>query len=98
MRHFEEYLTGIEWPKPPIIKSGKTNADPPSDAIVLFDGKSLSAWKNGDRWKIEDGAAIVGGGEIETKQEFGDCQLHIEWSSPVPARARARAAATAAFS
>ena len=31
-------------------------------------------------------AAIVGGGEIETKQEFGDCQLHIEWSSPVPAR------------
>jgi hypothetical protein len=82
----KEYLTGIEWPKPPIIKPGKTNGDPPSDAIVLFDGKDLSAWKNGDRWTIEDGAAIVQGGEIETKQEFGDCQLHIEWSSPVPAR------------
>jgi hypothetical protein len=82
----KEYLTGIEWPKPPILKPGKTNADPPSDAIVLFDGRDLSAWKNGDRWKIEDGAAVVGGGEIETKQEFGDCQLHIEWSSPVPAR------------
>ena len=82
----KEYLTGIEWPKPPIVRPGKTNADPPSDAIVLFGGKDLSAWKNGDRWKIEDGAAIVGGGEIETKQEFGDCQLHIEWSSPVPAR------------
>jgi hypothetical protein len=82
----KEYLTGIEWPKPSIIKPGKTNVDPPSDAVVLFDGKDLSAWKNGDRWKIADGVAIVGGGEIETKQEFGDCQLHIEWSSPVPAR------------
>ena len=64
----KEYLTGIEWPKPPIITPGKTSADPPSDAIVLFGGKDLSAWKNGDRWKVEDGAAIVGDVGLERGQ------------------------------
>ena len=63
---------------------GKTNADPPSDAIVLFDGKDLSAWESGDKWKIEDGVAIVQERRHPTKQTFGDCQLHIEWSAPVP--------------
>jgi hypothetical protein len=81
----QEYLSGIRWPEPPIVKPGKTNADPPSDAVVLFDGKDLSAWEGGDQWKIEDGVAIVQGGDITTKQSFGDCQVHIEWSSPVPA-------------
>jgi hypothetical protein len=80
-----EYLTGITWPEPPVVTPGKTNSDPPSDAIVLFDGKDLSAWENGEKWKIEDGVATVQGGEITTKQSFGDIQLHIEWSSPVPA-------------
>jgi hypothetical protein len=81
----QEYLTGIKWPEPPVVTPGKTDADPPSDAVVLFDGKDLSAWENGDAWKIEDGVATVRGGDIRTKQSFGDCQLHIEWSSPVPA-------------
>src|SRR5688500_10152830 len=60
---------------------------PPSDAIVLFDGKDLSKWKNergGEaKWKLEDGAMIVNGtGGIMTKEEFGDVQLHVEWASP----------------
>jgi hypothetical protein len=82
----QEYLTGIKWPEPPIITPGETDADPPSDAIVLFDGKDLSAWENGDRWRVEDGVAIARRGDITTKQSFGDCQLHVEWSAPVPAR------------
>jgi len=81
----DEYLSGIEWSEPPVVTPGKTNADPPSDAIVLFDGKDLSAWEGGENWKVEDGVAIVGRGEIKTKQHFGDCQLHIEWSAPLPA-------------
>lgn len=80
----EEYLNGIEWEKPATVVPGKEDRDPPSDAVVLFDGTSLDAWKNGDAWKIEEGAAVVGSGKITTKQEFGDCQLHIEWSSPNP--------------
>jgi 3-keto-disaccharide hydrolase len=81
-----EYLSGMKWQEPPIIKPGKTNADPPSDAIVLFDGKDLSAWEHGDKWIVKDGVAIVKGTDISTKQKFGDCQLHIEWSAPVPAK------------
>jgi hypothetical protein len=81
----QEYRSGIKWPEPPIVTPGKSNADPPSDAIILFDGKDLSAWKNGDKWIVKDGVAIVNGTEITTKQSFGDCQLHVEWSAPVPA-------------
>jgi hypothetical protein len=76
-----EYLSGKVWPKPPIVESG-TASTPPSDAIVLFDGKDLSAWTGGEEWEIEDGVATVKGGGIETKQSFGDCQLHLEWASP----------------
>src|SRR6059036_1495943 len=61
---------------------------PPSDAIVLFDGKDLSQWqsdKNGGpaKWEVQDGVATVNGtGSIATRQGFGDCQLHIEWAAP----------------
>lgn len=60
---------------------------PPSDAIILFNGKDLSAWKaeNGGpaKWDVKDGAMVVNGtGSLVTKQQFGDCQLHIEWATP----------------
>jgi hypothetical protein len=61
---------------------------PPSDAIVLFDGKDLSEWKSRDgseaRWKVQDGVVTVakGTGDITTKKKFGDYQLHIEWRVP----------------
>jgi Domain of Unknown Function (DUF1080) len=78
-----EYLTGIEWSEPPVVTPG-TNGSPPSDAVVLFDGKDLSAWEGGDKWTVEDGVFVVGKGkgDIKTKQSFGNCQLHIEWSAP----------------
>ncbi|MCA9194532.1 MAG: DUF1080 domain-containing protein [Planctomycetales bacterium] len=78
----EEYLTGVQWQQPPIITPGVENSAPPSDAIVLFNGQDLSNWRNGDSWKVEDGVMVCGKGVISTKQEFGDCQLHIEWSAP----------------
>ena len=74
--------------EPPIVTAGRTNADPPSDAIVLFDGKDLSRWQgqNGSpaRWTIRDGYVEVapGAGEITTRDAFGDVQLHIEWATP----------------
>ncbi len=70
--------------EPRIIDPGP----PPSDAIVLFDGKDLSQWKSDKdggpaKWDIQDGVATVNGtGGISTKQGFGDCQLHIEWATP----------------
>jgi hypothetical protein len=72
-----------------IITPGEKPSDPPSDAIVLFDGKNLDQWvavKDGGnaKWNIKDGAVSVqpGSGDIKTKQEFGDLQLHIEWRTP----------------
>lgn len=81
----EEYLNGIKWEAPPVVTPGKANSDPPSDAIVLFDGSDLSKWKNAENWKVEDGIAITGKGKIVSKDEFGDCQVHVEWSAPLPA-------------
>lgn len=83
-----EYLPPVEWQAPPIVTPGETNDAPPSDAIVLFDGTDLSAWENGQNWKVADGVATVGKGAIRTKQHFGDCQLHIEWTAPVPAKGK----------
>src|SRR5262249_29901756 len=54
------------------------------DAVILFDGKDLSAWTGTTNWKVEDGAAVAGRGDITSKQSFGDCQVHIEWSAPKP--------------
>ncbi|CAM3289191.1 DUF1080 domain-containing protein [Aquirufa ecclesiirivi] len=69
-----------------VVSPGKT----PSDAIILFDGKSLDNWetvKDGSpaKWKVEDGAMTVvkGAGNISTKQKFTNYQLHIEWRSPM---------------
>ena len=75
--------------EPPIVTPGKTDKDPPSDAIVLFDGKDLSRWRSvsggsDPKWKIKDGYVVVvpRTGDIATREEFGDCQLHIEWATP----------------
>lgn len=60
----------------------------PSDATILFDGKDLSQWqdKNGAaaKWQVKNGVMTVvkGTGDIKTKKEFGDFQLHIEWQIP----------------
>jgi hypothetical protein len=69
--------------EPKVIDPGP----PPSDAILLFDGKDLSQWqseKAGEpKWKVENGVMIVNGtGSIMTKEEFGDVQLHVEWATP----------------
>ncbi len=77
----EEYLSGIVWPEPPVIDPG-SNGKAPSDAIVLFDGKDLSAWNDSDKWLIADGVATAAGNGIATKQGFGDCQLHLEFATP----------------
>ncbi len=54
----------------------------PSDAVVLFDGKSLEGWSN-DKWKLADGyMEVTRSGGNNTKAKFGDVQLHVEWATP----------------
>jgi Domain of Unknown Function (DUF1080) len=74
--------------KPIKVTPGKNNSEPPSDAIVLFDGKELRQWSATDgspaKWEVKDGSftVIKGTGDIKSKNAFGDIQLHIEWRSP----------------
>lgn len=53
----------------------------PADAIVLFAGKDLAAWKSND-WRVVDGCLEAATGNLATKQAFGDCQIHLEWQTP----------------
>jgi Domain of Unknown Function (DUF1080) len=84
-------------PQPPRVEPGTYSTvekpgQPPSDAVILFDGTeaALSKWladKNPPeptRWIVKDGAlqCVAGAGYIRTKEEFGDCQLHVEWAAP----------------
>ena len=77
-----EYLNGIKWTAPAIVTPGKTDDQPPSDAVVLFDGTDFSKWENGERWSAKDGIGYAGKGKIVSKDKFGDCQIHVDWASP----------------
>jgi len=78
-------------PQPPIVTPGTFSAlaTPPSDAIVLFDGKDSSQWRDKNTggpapWKIEDGVMVAAKHDIVTTNEFGDMQLHVEFCEPQP--------------
>jgi len=88
-------LPGQKWrvhdskrPRPRIVTPGQ----PPSDAVVLFDGKDLSHWvnhtKKGEvteaKWKLANGyiEAVAGAGDLVSKEKFGDAQIHVEWAVP----------------
>lgn len=80
----EEYLNGIRWEAPPVVDPGEDDRSPPSDAVVLFDGTDKSHWVGAENWTIEDGHLIAGKGSIRSVEQFGDCQVHLEWSAPEP--------------
>ena len=75
------------WEPVPMIVSAP-NGQPPSDAIILFNGSDLRAWQNLDGgeapWSLQNGSFMVkpGSGDIKTKQSFCDIQFHIEWKTP----------------
>ena len=99
------YLPDGKWrvhdiarPKPPVVTPGSFSTDdksgvPPSDAIVLFNGKDLSKWTGGLEkdgkarpagWKVENGyvECTHATGDLVSKEKFGDMQLHLEFASP----------------
>ena len=102
------FLPGGKWrvhddarPRPEVVTPGATASQPPSDAIVLFDGTGLSEWimaKNNEPadWIVGDGYFEVppkdqtAGGPIRTKREFENFQLHIEWASPAEVTANSQ--------
>jgi hypothetical protein len=87
-------IHSMERPKPKVVDPGPyaSQGAPPSDAIVLFDGRSLDGWRSESAperpapWRVENGAfhVVPGAGGVATAQGFGDVQLHIEWMTPEP--------------
>jgi 3-keto-disaccharide hydrolase len=80
-QRLKEYLSGIKWPEVKVVDPGAPG-EHPGDAIVLFDGKDMSQWVDGNDWIVKDGYVITTKHDIHTKQAFGDCQLHVEWAAP----------------
>jgi len=97
-------LPGLPWhvhdparPHPKTVTPGAQPGQPPSDAIVLFDGKDLSRWtaarlgtaaysvsSDPAPWKVGPGyfEVVPRSGDIASKEKFGDVQLHLEWMEP----------------
>src|SRR5437879_10471022 len=90
-------IHALNRPVPQVIDPGTPSTQdspgrPPSDAVVLFDGKDLSKWAHKDgsaaKWKVENGyfEVVPKAGYIYTREAFGDCQLHVEFAEPIPAK------------
>jgi len=82
-------------PQPKTVAPGEAGTQdrpgrPPADAIALLDGKDLSKWVavggGPAKWKVAGGSveATKGTGDIQTREAFGSCQLHLEFASPTP--------------
>jgi hypothetical protein len=81
--------TEIWSPTPAVVTPGSDCTTPPSDAIILFNGKNLDEWvsakdKSPAKWIVNDGVVTVNkaAGDIETRRSFRNYQLHIEWKVP----------------
>lgn len=83
--------------QPRVVTPGSASTEdtpgrPPSDAVVLFDGRDLSGWvgRGGGPagWKVAAGymEVVAKAGDIQTREHFGDCQLHLEWAAPAEVR------------
>jgi len=80
----------------PVVVTPQAAGQPPSDALVLFDGTDFARWRlassknnpsptsEAPKWKIEKGYMKIGpqSGAIITTNKFADCQIHIEWAAP----------------
>jgi hypothetical protein len=88
-------IPGSKWtihdelrPQPAVVTPGtfpspEVASQPPSDALVLFDGTGTSHWKHS--WKVEKRCMIAGPpGDNESREVFGDIQVHVEWAEPIP--------------
>lgn len=83
--------TEVWSPVPKVVTPGKMNSEPPSDAIILFNGKNLDQWVQADdpskaaNWNVDKDILTVNktAGNIQTKQSFTDYQIHLEWRVPI---------------
>lgn len=80
-RFLRHVATGVEW----TIKGPDFPAPRPADAIALLDTTSAPGFKTAGGAEVVvsgDGAVTIGGGDLISTQEFGDCEVHVEFKSP----------------
>lgn len=83
----QRFLNGVVWPEPAVVTPGEGTAAP-SDAVVLFDGKNFDEWNGAKDWRPDEDGGFTARGALTTKKSFGDCQLHLEFASPKPAKGK----------
>ena len=88
-RDYEWGVHDMSRPRPVVVTPAAEAGAAPSDAVVLFGGQDLSQWAGPEAgqaagWLVRDGYMEVAPetGSIQTKETFGDCQLHVEWATP----------------
>jgi hypothetical protein len=76
---------------PPTPSTQEQAGKPPSDAVVLFGGKEddLKNWTGG-KWTVKDGDLLSGKGQVVSKEQFGDAQIHVEFATPTPAEGKSQ--------
>lgn len=92
-----EWVSGIRWAEPVVVTPGTNPGDPPCDALVLFDGKSLDQFQGGEKWVIENGYAIAKGGGFHRKRVLVTASSTLNGPLPKRSKAKARGEATAVF-
>jgi hypothetical protein len=83
----DRFVYPIVWPEPPVVTPGEDNSAP-SDAVVLYDGKDFDAWRGAESWRPDADGGFTVKGAIQTRRDFGDCQLHLEFAEPDPPRGK----------
>lgn len=78
----DDVKRGIVWSEPPLVTPGNKLGDPPSDAVILFDGTDMAAWDK-EIWHVENNTLTINpkSGSIKTKETFGSMQLHVEFAT-----------------
>jgi len=82
--------TEVWQPEPKVLTPGADCTKPPSDALILFDGKNLDEWVSAQdrsqpaKWIVSNGIVTVAknAGNIETRRLFHNYQFHVEWRVP----------------
>jgi Domain of Unknown Function (DUF1080) len=81
-------LSAQKEPQPRVVTPAAAPGQPPSDAVVLFEGKDLSEWSSKDGGpagcKVADGVIVcnTGDGDLYSRRKFRDAQIHLEWMEP----------------
>jgi hypothetical protein len=85
----KDHLVTEQWkPEPVVVVPGNNPGSSPSDAVILFNGTGVNAWQQADgkeaKWTVKENTLTIlpGSGDLQTKEKWGDCQLHIEWKIP----------------